>query len=267
MSKQICMLAHLYDLKRVIFPAYIQPKLDGVRAIWKHKEKRFVSRQNKPLAVPQHILDSIMGSPFDLDGELLIKGLPLNKISGAVRLQDVFNSRKEEIYYTIFDIFTDEKYPNRARKLFDYCNLNTKRNIINTGVVYNETEIQLRHKSHLSQGYEGSIIRNNSFYEYKRSFNLLKLKPRQRITCEVIGLLEGTGKYEGMLGALTIKTPQNKIFNVGTGFTDQERDYIWKNLILNHHLEQYNKTFVIIEFRDYSEYGIPIEASFKGFKE
>ena len=46
---------------------------------------------------------------------------------------------------------------------------------------------------------EGSIIRNNTPYELKRSFNLLKIKPKKETICKVIGLIEGTGKYENML--------------------------------------------------------------------
>lgn len=263
MPKYICMLAHLYDPKRVIFPAYIQPKLDGIRAIWKHKERKFISRQNKPLAVPQHIIDTVSSAPFDLDGELLIKDLPLNKISGAVRLQNILNERKNSLYYTIFDTIVDScSYTERKFDLSNFCNAVIGSCPIRTDLIYDIYDIDRYHKEHLNLGYEGSIIRNNTPYEFKRSFNLLKLKPRQRIECEIIGMLEGTGKYEGMLGALTVKTLQGKIFNVGTGFTDQGREYIW-----NSPVGTYNGMYIIVEFRDYSEFGIPIEASFKGLKE
>lgn len=257
MPKEICMLAHLYDPKRVIFPAYIQPKLDGVRAIWKHKEKRFVSRRNKLLVVPQHIISSVSSAPFDLDGELLIKNLPLNKISGTVRLQDIFSERKNDLIYTVFDSFEQTTYDYR----YNFIALNYK-NIIDNYMVYDVSDIEKYHNINLGQGYEGSIIRNNTLYELKRSFNLLKLKPRQRIECKIIGMLEGTGKYEGMLGALIVQTSQGKIFNVGTGFTDEDRDCIWLREVNN-----YKNKLIIVEFRDYSEYGTPIEASFKGFKQ
>lgn len=67
MPKQICMLAHPYDLKRVIFPAYIQPKLDGIRAIFLYKEKRFISQNNKPLI---EIHSSIYDSHYNRIGTI-----------------------------------------------------------------------------------------------------------------------------------------------------------------------------------------------------
>ena len=254
MSKQICMLAHLYDPKRVIFPAYIQPKLDGVRAIWLHKEKKFVSRNNKPLVLPNKLLSSTINIPYDIDGELLIPGKSFNEISGIVRHLDQI---PEKLYleYTIFDIISNEPFLQRYNKIHS-------NSIIPTIEVDTFDQINSLHNINLLSGYEGSIIRNNAPYEFKRSFNLLKLKPTKEIECKVIGLIEGTGKYEGMLGALTVETPDKKIFNVGSGFIDMQRYMIW-NVKSTDHIDK----FVIIRYQDLSEYGIPRFPIFKGFKE
>ena len=264
MSKHICMLAHVYDPKRVIFPAYIQPKLDGIRAIWLHKEKRFVSRNNKPLVLNSNLISEIVKFPFDIDGELIVPGKKFNEISGIVRHQDV-TELKECIMYVIFDIINcSTNYLLRLESLENFKKNRSfaQINFLERHIVFNYQDIEIHHNIHLNQGYEGSIIRNNTPYEFKRSFNLLKIKPTKEIICKIIGLIEGTGKYEGMLGALTVETPDKKIFNVGSGFSDEEREFIWKNPA-----ERYNNILLKVKYQDLSEYGIPRFPIFKGFKE
>ena len=56
-----------------------------------------------------------------------------------------------------------------------------------------------------------------------RSDALLKLKPLQDTEAEVIEHVAGKGKYTGMLGALRLRTPEGKVFLLGTGFTDEVR--------------------------------------------
>jgi len=53
-----------------------------------------------------------------------------------------------------------------------------------------------------------------------RSDVLLKLKPLQDTEAVVIEHIPGKGKYQGMMGALRVKTPDGKIFQIGTGFND-----------------------------------------------
>jgi DNA ligase 1 len=42
-------------------------------------------------------------------------------------------------------------------------------------------------------------------------------------------MYEGTGKYEGMMGGLTVIQDNNKICDVGSGFTDEDRKWMWEN--------------------------------------
>lgn len=55
----------------------------------------------------------------------------------------------------------------------------------------------------------------------------VKVKPSDTVDCTVVGLSEGLGKHSGRLGALTVQTPEGKLVQVGTGFTDWERQWIW----------------------------------------
>ena len=70
----------------------------------------------------------------------------------------------------------------------------------------------------ISEGYEGLVLHPDN------GSDPLKVKPSQSHDVLVTGLIEGEGKHKGRLGAFM--TPMGK---VGTGFTDQERQYLWNS--------------------------------------
>ena len=49
------------------------------------------------------------------------------------------------------------------------------------------------------------------------------MKPYLDAEAVVIAYLPGKGKYQDMLGALRVKTPEGVIFSIGTGFNDDDR--------------------------------------------
>lgn len=69
----------------------------------------------------------------------------------------------------------------------------------------------------------------NAPYEFKRTNTLIKVKQIYTADVMVKGFEEGTGKYKGMLGALLIQTPQGVELKVGSGLTDEDRQYVWNN--------------------------------------
>ena len=75
-------------------------------------------------------------------------------------------------------------------------------------------------------GWEGIMINRNAKYQFKRTNVILKYKSFNTIDLECVGMIEGTGKYEGSLGSLCCKFGDN-IVNVGTGFDDNLRKFIW----------------------------------------
>jgi DNA ligase-1 len=60
-------------------------------------------------------------------------------------------------------------------------------------------------------------------YVTGRSDALIKLKPLQDTEAVVIEHVPGKGKYQGVMGALRVRTPDGKQFLIGTGFTDEVR--------------------------------------------
>jgi DNA ligase-1 len=82
-------------------------------------------------------------------------------------------------------------------------------------------------------GGEGCMINLASgLYNHKRTDSLLKLKKVQTIDMKVYDFDYGTGKYEGMIGALKAKcvTDDGKIIkcDIGSGLSDDQR-LLWAN--------------------------------------
>lgn len=77
--------------------------------------------------------------------------------------------------------------------------------------------------------WEGLMVRDGDApYQFKRTGNLRKIKQFKDIELPIIDFQEGTGKYEGTLGAILVKY-KGGIVSVGSGFTDKQRDRVWNN--------------------------------------
>jgi predicted DNA-binding WGR domain protein len=74
-------------------------------------------------------------------------------------------------------------------------------------------------------GGEGLMLRQpGSKYVAGRSTTLLKVKTFHDAEATVVGHAEGSGRHKGRLGALICELPGGIRFNVGTGFSDAERE-------------------------------------------
>jgi DNA ligase-1 len=88
-------------------------------------------------------------------------------------------------------------------------------------------------KDQVNAGFEGIMIKDmGAPYECKRNTFWMKWKPTITVDLEVIGVEEGTGRNEGRLGALVCSGMDDGKFitvNVGSGFSDGDRDDYWAN--------------------------------------
>lgn len=65
-------------------------------------------------------------------------------------------------------------------------------------------------------------------YQFKRTKSLIKVKKFYTLDLECINIEEGEGKNSGTLGAIVCKYGDN-VVRVGSGFTDEQRNYYWNN--------------------------------------
>jgi DNA ligase 1 len=95
----------------------------------------------------------------------------------------------------------------------------------------------------VAEGYEGIMIKRlDAPYECKRSSFWMKWKPTITVDLNIVGFEEGTGRNQGRLGAIICEGEDNgrRIrVNVGSGFSDSDRDQYWmaRNLLLDHLVE------------------------------
>ena len=205
------MLAHKYNEDKAHYPAFIQPKLDGVRCLF--TAKGAFSRANNQFMNVDHIEQAL--KPFFaknptaiLDGELYNHGLKddFEKIISLVKKKKPTDNDKAEaaelVQYHVYDVasMTIAPYSLRFNFIQDLtytypiCKVDTQ-------VALDFDEALKMHKKNLKLGYEGSIYRSfEGRYKGTRSWDLMKFKDFHDDEATIIGYDIGQGKREGTLG-------------------------------------------------------------------
>lgn len=195
-------------------------KLDGVRAFWDGSQ--LYSRKNRLLNPPSYFVEKF--PPFAIDGELYSKPQDFENISAIVRSHKHQDWNKLKLH--VFDVpNASGNLTTRLEVLRSYLknNPNPYIVIIPQYPITNLLAVEKFLAEVISKGGEGIVVRNpNAPYEYKRSNQILKIKPVQDEECIVVGHHEGSGKFKGMMGALTCKN-QRGTFKIGSGFNLQQR--------------------------------------------
>ncbi|MBQ4833109.1 DNA ligase [Pseudoalteromonas sp. MMG010] len=201
----------------------VSEKFDGVRAIW--TGEKFITRKGNTIHPPIWFSDPLPN--IWLDGELWIERGKFSQVSGIVRTQIPNDIAWQQISYLIFDM-PDSTLPFSTRYK-NYRDLVTNINAPHIKAVeqhhFNDTQLLMAYFNDITQqGAEGVMLHlANAKYKSGRSNTLLKLKPYLDAEATVIAHLPGKGKYQDMLGALKVQTPEGKIFKIGTGFSDMLR--------------------------------------------
>ena len=82
-------------------------------------------------------------------------------------------------------------------------------------------------------GLEGVMVKDaNAPYECKRTDAWLKIKPNITVDLTVVSIEQGTGRNQDRLGAFVcegVDNDRNIRVNVGSGFSDKQRDVYWGN--------------------------------------
>ncbi|AQQ02095.1 DNA ligase [Pseudoalteromonas sp. SG45-5] len=219
------LLAKVYDeTKHYEVSQYlVSEKFDGVRAIWTGTE--FVTRKGNIINAPSWFTAPLPN--IWLDGELWVERENFALVSGIVRTKKPNNHDWQTITYKVFDM-PDAALPFSIRYQ-NYSKLITRLNAPHIDAVEqfrfaNNEQLTKYFKQTTQQGGEGVMLHLASAkHSSGRSNTLLKLKPYLDAEAVVIAHLPGKGKYQGMLGALRVKTAQGQVFSIGTGFSDAER--------------------------------------------
>jgi DNA ligase-1 len=201
----------------------VSEKLDGVRAIWDGSVLRF--RSGRTISAPRWFLEGLPKTP--LDGELWLGRGSFERLSGIVRQEVPDDAEWRQVRYMIFELPGAEgTFAERAaaiREIARQAGVPWLREIEQFGVV-DRNSLQRKMREVVKAGGEGLMLHKaDARYQTGRSDVLLKVKPWADAEANVIGHQPGKGKYAGMLGALRVRTPEGREFDLGTGFSDAQR--------------------------------------------
>jgi len=265
-----CQLAHdsANHESKVSGKKLIEVKLDGVRVITIVRSDGRVdmfSRNGKELANFPHIAEQISnvikqkGSSKSmdvvLDGEIMSSSF--QDLMKQVHRKD--NVEAGDAILNLFDVLPladfekgvyDKDQTTRSSMVKFWVEQNqhlipSVTYVANELVDLDTEEGQARYKEinakAIAGGYEGIMLKDpNAGYECKRSVAWLKLKPFIEVSLTVVATEEGTGKNVGKMGALVCEgVDDGKAIrvNVGSGFTDQQRDEFWSCKVDGHIVE------------------------------
>lgn len=217
------LLAHKWETEHDPTGWWMSEKLDGIRAYW--DGECFVSRLGNKFFAPDWFTEDL---PADtLDGELWVGRKMFQKTTSIVRSGAAGHEWKT-VQYVVFDA------PN-ARGGFEDRLAHAQKVLARSGAPHARwlEHVPCDGFDHLREelarveglGGEGLMLRRpGSKYEIGRSNSLLKVKTFHDAEARVIDHAPGTGKHKGRLGALVCELADGVTFNVGTGFSDAERE-------------------------------------------
>jgi DNA ligase-1 len=251
------MLASPADMSKLRFPLWLSPKLDGIRALVINGV--VMSRSLKP--IPNQHVQELFGHLEGYDGELIV-GSPTDKDCFRNTTSGVMSrDGKPDVSYHVFDRhdLTACTWDTRYNSLRETTAVRAVRH----NLVVSHSEIEEHEVAYLEQGFEGVMLRDpNGPYKNGRSTAkegwLLKVKRFEDSEALVLGMEEKmhngneatvgelgqtkrTSHQENLvplntMGALIVRDLKTGVeFNIGTGFTDEERSWWW-NEFFNRHL-------------------------------
>lgn len=233
-------LAEEYIAEAIKFPLLVSPKYDGLRCIViiSGDTVQFLSRDGNSFPAldvhAQRWLDLKAGDMvYDtevVDGSFFTS-LGVKKKKG----------KAENAVFHTFDVLTLEEFTSRLTITTQKARLSSLRGILDSATpdfhiqyaphafcANNEVVMGL-YDEYRRLGLEGAIVKDpEAPYQFRRSKAWTKLKDEKTFDLPLLDVEEGQGRLVGSMGRLTVKINERRD-GVGTGFSDDERDFFWKN--------------------------------------
>lgn len=230
---------------------YVQPKLDGsFMYLVKEAGKAPQAITRAGSTYPQGFADKLaVGVPDGsvLVGEaLVIEGgtvLPRQTGNGILNsiLKDGPIPAHLEFSLTAWDLLTPEEFKDgkSSRPYVD------RLKAMGTGALYETPNVAFIetyrvetleeayriYSEHTARGEEGCVLKNpSSLWANGTSKDMVKMKISFEIDLLITAIHEGTGKASGMMGAVSVQSSEGILkADVGTGWSDDDRKYIFNN--------------------------------------
>ena len=213
-----------------VFGAHIDPacylvseKYDGVRGLWDGQTLRF--RSGRTVPAPAWFTERLPSQP--LDGELWLGRRRFDELSGLVRAQTPDDAAWRQLRYMVFELpGADGTFAERAARIAGLAQAGGWSQMVAAPQTpgTDRESLQRLLAQTVAQGGEGLMLHLASApCGSGRSDVLVKLKPQLDAEATVTAHHAGRGKYEGLLGALQVRTPEGRSFLIGSGLSDAQR--------------------------------------------
>lgn len=235
--------------KERMFPCYIMPKLDGIRAIWYKGEWQTRRGKRWPPGTLAHIQPVDYGYAYD--GELYCHGMSLQQINAAIGVNNLeANEDTVRVGFHIFDLICPMWTARERRDKLRELTFGPGCHDVKHQTVHCYDTMNAIHAENLAEGYEGSMLKPfRGQYFSGRTGWLMKYKPFDTDWFEVAGAFEGIGKFKGMLGAFVLRDGQ--ITFSATGGDDKEKKNWLRNV----------PKYALVKYYGRSDAGIPLKPS------
>lgn len=266
------MLAHNFEehSKKIEFPCYASPKLDGLRCLaFVYKGAAFLySRTRKEIKSAPHIQRELVeiidtagmeDMHVMLDGEIYNHKFRSNfeTLMSIARKQEP-DERHELLQLHVFDIVIEQKYEQSFRDrltqlkyLLDEREPEFIRRVRQVPVEDRKHAEKLL-KFYQEKGYEGLMLRNlHSEYVQSRSYDLQKYKGYIDEEFEIIDIKHGRGRMADCAIFVCVTPGREEFKTVMAATQEERRKYL-------EHKEKYIGNLLTVRFQEYTNKMIPL---------
>jgi DNA ligase-1 len=243
-GKVFPMLAHTYEplssknkKSDIVFPCYVQPKLDGLRCICYMSDGKVVaqSRTGSYFETVHHICAELwpvfLKNPgLVLDGELYTTDIPFEELAGLIKkkkLSETDMQRVQCIKYHVYDVVVENvPYSKRHDRIVGTIG-GTKcyhLEVVHTQLIHTLGEFRQAFSEYVAAGYEGIMLRNvdGLYRENYRSHDLQKYKEFMESEYPIVGFKEAAGRDAGTV-IWVCRTAEDREFSVRPRGTQEQR--------------------------------------------
>ena len=251
-GKVFPMLAHAYGplssknkKNDIVFPCYVQPKLDGLRCVCylmqsgNSNDCKVVaqSRTGAYFETVEHICDELrpilLKNPgLILDGELYTTDIPFEELAGLIKrknknLSDADVHQRQCIKYHVYDVVVDgAPYSERHKHILDTVGSATRHHVevVHTQLIHTLGEFRQAFGEYVAGGYEGIMLRNahGPYRQNYRSHDLQKYKEFVEAEYPIVGFKEADGRDKGTV-VWVCRTAEEREFSVRPRGTQEQR--------------------------------------------
>lgn len=204
---------------------WVSEKLDGIRGYWNGNE--LLTRNGHRINVPHWFTANWPDIP--LDGELWLGRAQFERIAALVLSKQDNEDSWRDVRFMLFDLPADKR--NFSARIIEMNRRVKQANSVYLQVIAQQkfhdiARLMAYLDTVMAHSGEGLMLHHEkAFYHAGRNSSLMKLKKHQDGEATVVAHLPGQGKYQTMLGAITVKTAEGIVFNIGSGFTDLQRQH------------------------------------------